>query len=111
MTTEDEQDEYIEAAIRQAAITLQWQAPDVSENGADHNLILTANGHGAGFWDRGLGIAGDQLTTACEPYSFDAEFRLWGDDADDDEHCSDELAWLMVGNEVLLDELGWSANA
>lgn len=27
-----------------------------------HDLALTRNGHGAGFWDRGLGEAGDVLT-------------------------------------------------
>lgn len=25
-------------------------------------------GHGAGFWDRGLGEVGDALSKACEPY-------------------------------------------
>lgn len=27
-----------------------------------HDLWLTRNGHGAGFWDRGLGALGDTLT-------------------------------------------------
>lgn len=27
-----------------------------------HDFWLTRNGHGAGFWDRGLGKLGDQLT-------------------------------------------------
>ncbi len=27
-----------------------------------HDLWLTRNGHGAGFWDRGLGELGDRLT-------------------------------------------------
>lgn len=27
-----------------------------------HDLWLTRNGHGAGFWDRGLGSAGERLT-------------------------------------------------
>jgi hypothetical protein len=27
-----------------------------------HDLALTRNGHGAGFWDRGLGESGDVLT-------------------------------------------------
>jgi len=27
-----------------------------------HDFILTRNGHGAGFWDRGLGQLGDVLT-------------------------------------------------
>lgn len=33
-----------------------------------HDFILTRNGHGAGFWDRGLGERGDRLTTACKVY-------------------------------------------
>jgi len=37
-----------------------------------HDFWLTRNGHGAGFWDRGLGKVGDELTAACKPYgSFD----------------------------------------
>jgi hypothetical protein len=35
---------------------------------AGHNFCLTRNGHGAGFWDCGLGELGDQLTAACRPY-------------------------------------------
>lgn len=29
---------------------------------AGHDFVLTRNGHGAGFWDRGYGDAGDELT-------------------------------------------------
>lgn len=182
-------EEYIETAIQQAAITLQWQASDATEDGSSypisesgdeyterigeliaddvrdfiendntwrlleiagsdaeqtgHDFILTANGHGVGFWDRGydmpvdddareaydrvsrsayrayvagldlaavgpiaryLDNVGDALTEATRGYSFDAEFALWGDRADGDEHLSDELAWLMVENEVLFDD-------
>lgn len=35
---------------------------------AGHDFWLTRNGHGAGFWDRGLGDRGDRLTAACRPY-------------------------------------------
>lgn len=31
-----------------------------------HDLALTRNGHGTGFWDRGLGEAGDVLTDWAE---------------------------------------------
>jgi len=31
-----------------------------------HDFWLTRNGHGAGFWDRGLGDRGDSLTAICE---------------------------------------------
>lgn len=33
-----------------------------------HDFWLTRNHHGAGFWDRGQGEAGDKLTAMCEPY-------------------------------------------
>jgi len=35
---------------------------------AGHDLWLTRNGHGAGFWDRGLGDLGDRLTDAAHVY-------------------------------------------
>jgi hypothetical protein len=35
---------------------------------AGHDFWLTRNGHGAGFWDRGLGDLGARLTTASKPY-------------------------------------------
>lgn len=33
-----------------------------------HDFALTRNGHGAGFWDRGLGVVGDRLTDAAHSY-------------------------------------------
>lgn len=35
---------------------------------AGHDFWLTRNGHGAGFWDRGLGDVGDRLSKASKPY-------------------------------------------
>jgi hypothetical protein len=35
---------------------------------AGHDFWLTRNGHGAGFWDRGLGKVGDELTKAAKAY-------------------------------------------
>lgn len=43
-----------------------------------HDFFLTRNGHGAGFWDRGLGDVGDRLTKAAEAYG-DSGFYA-GDD-------------------------------
>lgn len=37
---------------------------DASQCG--HDYWLTRNGHGAGFWDRGLGEVGDKLTEAAK---------------------------------------------
>lgn len=43
-----------------------------------HDWILTRNGHGVGFWDRGLGIAGELLTRGAH---FDGEVDAYvGDD-------------------------------
>lgn len=154
---------YIETAIRQAAITLQWAASDATEVGngypiseggdewtddivskvpylteavtafieneenwrllklagsdasqTGHDFILTANDHGTGFWDRGYDSSADEdrpgrtvgraLSDACNGYSIDAEFALWGDYADGEDHLSDEVAWLMVENEIIVDD-------
>lgn len=35
---------------------------------AGHDFWLTRNGHGAGFWDRGLGELGDRLSEASKVY-------------------------------------------
>ena len=35
---------------------------------AGHDFLLTRNGHGAGFWDRGLGKIGDKLTDMAHNY-------------------------------------------
>lgn len=39
-----------------------------SDEQIGHDFWLTRNGHGAGFWDRGLGEVGDKLTAACKPF-------------------------------------------
>jgi hypothetical protein len=41
---------------------------DVTEC-AGHDFWLTRNGHGAGFWDRGIGELGDELSKAATIYS------------------------------------------
>ena len=33
-----------------------------------HDFWLTRNGHGAGFWDRGLGDLGEKLTDIAESF-------------------------------------------
>ncbi|MEK6828593.1 MAG: hypothetical protein AABY15_00565 [Nanoarchaeota archaeon] len=43
-----------------------------------HDLWLTRNGHGAGFWDRGLGEVGDQLTAIAKEMGTKTLYR--GDD-------------------------------
>jgi hypothetical protein len=39
------------------------------EDWAGHDFWLTRNGHGAGFWDRGMGALGDRLSKAAKVYS------------------------------------------
>ena len=46
---------------------------DLAATGADmgqhgHDFYLTRNGHGAGFWDRGYGDAGDRLSDAAKAW-------------------------------------------
>lgn len=47
-------------------------------NQAGIDFWLTRNGHGAGFWDRGLGAVGDRLSDACEPWG--SRYAYAGDD-------------------------------
>jgi hypothetical protein len=44
------------------------KASGLGDTQIGHDFWLTRNGHGAGFWDRGLGAIGEQLTTACKAY-------------------------------------------
>lgn len=39
----------------------------IDDDAIGHDIWLTRNGHGAGFWDRGLGELGDWLTGMCKP--------------------------------------------
>lgn len=41
---------------------------DYTEQQLGHDLWLTRNGHGAGFWDRDLGELGRQLSNACKTF-------------------------------------------
>lgn len=43
-----------------------------------HDFWLTRNGHGAGFWDRGLGERGDYLTSMAKPHG--EAYLIIGDD-------------------------------
>lgn len=49
---------------------------------AGHDFWLTRNGHGAGFWDRGLGELGKRLTEEAKVYNgFDlyvSEGKVYG---------------------------------
>lgn len=54
-----------------------WQSA-LSDAQAGHDFCLTRNGHGTGFWDRGLGALGEELSKACKPYGTQNLYR--GDD-------------------------------
>ncbi len=40
----------------------------MSDEQIGHDFWLTRNGHGSGFWDRGLGSIGEALTKASKPF-------------------------------------------
>jgi hypothetical protein len=41
---------------------------ELTEEQIGHDFWLTRNGHGAGFWDRGLGEVGKKLTDICKEF-------------------------------------------
>lgn len=43
-------------------------ASNLSPEQIGHDFILTRNGHGTGFWDRGLGEIGDRLTECAQTF-------------------------------------------
>lgn len=50
-----------------------WEDFEIDLSGIEpkqlgHDLWLTRNRHGAGFWDRGLGEIGDKLTELAQSY-------------------------------------------
>lgn len=54
-----------EYAEMEAAIA---EFPHYGFSQAGHDFWLTRNGHGAGFWDRGIGKHGEELTKASKDY-------------------------------------------
>lgn len=51
---------------------------DMDAEQCGHDFYLTRNGHGAGFWDRGLGARGERLSQAAKVWG-ESEFYV-GDD-------------------------------
>lgn len=45
--------------------------PSMDAGSIGHDFWLTMQGHGAGFWDRGLRELGDRLTEAAKTFSAD----------------------------------------
>lgn len=55
------------ADFQQANAELLQQSGQSAQQ-AGHDFWLTRNGHGVGFWDRGLGEVGDRLSDAAHVY-------------------------------------------
>ena len=49
--------------------SIPFDAEYTASDCAGHDFWLTRNGHGAGFWDRGLKRLGDRLTSATEKFA------------------------------------------
>lgn len=73
----DECLDFIEANLRdlQEAATQRG----VSWDYLGHDFCLTRNGHGAGFWDKGLGALGDRLTEAARLHGTTTEYGDGGE--------------------------------
>lgn len=52
-------------------IELMLNISDIDAGSFGHDFVLTAQGHGAGYWDRGYGDLGDALTHFAKTYSVD----------------------------------------
>lgn len=68
---EDFSEEALEECRKDCAAFLSDNLADLEDielSQAGHDFWLTRNGHGAGFWDRGLGERGERLSKACKPY-------------------------------------------
>jgi hypothetical protein len=57
-------DEHVVRLVRAAVRRL----PGYGFEAAGIDYALTRNGHGAGYWDRGLGMLGEALTQLARPY-------------------------------------------
>lgn len=68
--------EDVEAFVSANRADLHRSALDYAQIG--HDFWLTRNGHGSGFWDRGIGAVGDRLTAAAKAWG-SADLYL-GDD-------------------------------
>lgn len=67
-----------------------------------HDLWLTRNGHGAGFWDRGLGEAGEKLTELSQSLGED---DIYADEQNGELHFEHEASMKVSENKKILDEV------
>lgn len=52
--------------VPHAVATAAWNLVHDDPEQAGHDFIMSRNGHGVGFWDRGTGEAGENLHTMAE---------------------------------------------
>ncbi|WP_316172865.1 hypothetical protein [Bradyrhizobium sp. SZCCHNRI2049] len=55
----------------EALLEAAYETPRYDADRAGNDYWYTRNGHGCGFWDRGLGEVGDKLSDACRYSSVD----------------------------------------
>lgn len=60
--------DFITANAKDLAEYLKRYGTEYGAEHAGHDFWLTRNGHGAGFWDRGLGAVGERLSDASKAY-------------------------------------------
>lgn len=65
-------------AQRSLDLAYDYATEGYDQSQAGHDFWLTRQGHGAGFWDRGLGAVGDKLTEDAK--SFGEQWPYKGDD-------------------------------
>lgn len=65
------------AALLERAYILGYTLDQYDPAAAGRDYLFTRNGHGCGFWDRGLGKVGELLADACRHDEINVEF---GDD-------------------------------
>lgn len=90
------------ADLLEAGLYAGWENRTENLARIGHDYVLTTGGHGAGFWDRGLGDVGDRLTEACH-----ADRHEWSlyESADGTVWCPD-LEGYEVSTEATFEEGG-----
>lgn len=74
MHTVDDIPEHVQTNMREECLSfirsnaVALSDPRITAEQAGHDFWLTRNGHGAGFWDRGLGHIGTKLTKEAKVY-------------------------------------------
>lgn len=65
---ENDAREFVQANYATIAQVVKAHDPRYGWDSAGHDYALTRNRHGAGFWDRGLGAVGEELTDIAQAY-------------------------------------------